>query len=37
MRGIFFTKLKGTPLEKYLIPLIPMSAIISPANIKKEE
>ena len=37
LRGIFFTKLKGTPLEKYLIPLIPMSAIISPANIKKEE
>ena len=29
LRGIFFTKLKGTPLEKYLIPLIPMSAIIS--------
>ena len=37
LRGIFFTKLKGTPLEKYLIPLIPMNAIISPANIKKEE
>lgn len=35
LRGIFFTKLKGTPLEKYLIPLIPMNAIISPANIKK--
>ena len=37
LRGIFFTKLKGTPLEKYLIPLIPMNAIISPASIKKEE
>ena len=34
LRGVFFSKLKGTPLEKYPIPLIPIDAIIP--QIKKE-
>lgn len=34
LKGVFFSKLKGTPLEKYPIPFIPIDAIIP--QVKKE-